>query len=794
MAQVCIPQETINLIKKSIPSKVFRSISAFDAERRTQSIEGILDALEENKLFSNAEDRAVFKQGINDKILELQKSSLETAAKYKRKVNAEGRAEPDTFLDKLNKISSIDDISDELIQEGIEIKLGARLTGDEIRKLTDASNNISKYVLPNGATNDVAYVNGRYTDEFGEAYKNYKQAIDDINPTSFGKKLVSTANANLLFNAKSSLTNIISNSAFGVVGSVDRTLALGATPYKMDDVFNGAIEDAKFLAKYGFDPTRAVDIDAGIKTLGETMNAFSSEGNKFDKVIGAMNDLVYTKMLSIPDQFYAAFAKRDTINRLANKEAKKLYPGLKGAELDAKITEIVQDANSLKPKTQLGKDLQNNGIAEANRVTFQEQSRLAKVSEKLRSGIDELFKTAAVSAGIKEDIADAFAVGKYIVPFAMTPANVINAGLDYSGLKSIAMLPKGVIDAVQSSKNNREATGILLDFVKTTKIDKPLTAIPLAIGIASIIPPENYIGEYPTDENERRLFELGRATTNSVKVEIPGVGEKWVSLDYLGPIAAPLIGILQAKKDPNSNMGDMAFKFGVGASMQLTKLPALEGISTIIEGTAKAFKVADDVEGVSAVQSISESFFNGLVGFVASRTVPSIVGDVGEAIDTTKRDTKTGQFTIGNINLDPAIVKIPIVRESLQPKQDVFGEDIKTEGISQIFFGARVKTPSDDKVVLELEKMSNQGVSKAPTDYIGKSAQRYYNIPDDKMVAEKDAYGQAVYDAYSKAISDKKWASLNPEDKKDALTKVEMQVRDKYKKSLEKNYGKVDKK
>ena len=62
------------------------------------------------------------------------------------------------------------------------------------------------------------------------------------------------------------------------------------------------------------------------------------------------------------------------------------------------------------------------------------------------------------------------------------------------------------------------------------------------------------------------------------------------------------------------------------------------------------------------------------------------------------------------------------------------------------------------------------------------------------MVAEKDAYGKAVYDAYSKAISDKKWASLNPEDKKDALTKVEMQVRDKYKKSLEKNYGEVDKK
>ena len=792
MAQVCIPQETINLIKKAIPSKVFRSISAFDAERRTQSIEGILDALEENKLFSNGEDRAVFKQGINDKILEIQKSSLETAAKYKRKVAADGRPQPDTFLDKLNKISSIDDISDELIQEGIEIKLGARLTGDEIRKLTEASNNIGKYVLPDGSTNDVAYSNGRYTDEFGEAYKAYKQAIDDVNPTSFGKKFVSTANANLLFNLKSGITNIISNTAFGTVGSIDRTLALGATPYKMEDVFKGAMEDVKFFSKYGFDPTRAVDIDAGIKTLGETMNAFSSEGNNFDKVIGAMNDLVYKKMLSTPDQFYAAFAKRDTINRLANKEAKQLYPGLKGADLDIKISEIVQDANSLKPQTDLGKQLQESGISEANRVTFQEQSGLAKVSETVRSGVDEFFKGVAVKAGLKEDIADAFAIGKYIVPFAMTPANVINAGLDYSGLKTLGMLPKGIFDAVKSSKNNKEATAIVLDFVKTTKIDKPAIGIPLAIGVASLISPENYIGEYPTDENERRLFELGRATTNSVKVSIGGE-DKWVSLDYLGPVAAPLIGILQAKKDSNANMGDLVFKFGVGASMQLTKLPALEGINTIIEGTAKAFKVAGDVEGITAAQSISKSFFDGLVDFVASRTVPSIFGDTGEALDTTKRDTKAGKYTVGNVNLDPAIIKIPFVRDALEPKQDVFGQDIKTEGVSQIFFGARVKTPSDDKVVLELEKMSNEGVPKAPTDYIGKSAQRYYNIPDDKMVSEKDAYGKAVYDAYNKAISDKKWASLNPEDKKDALTKVEMQVRDKYKKSLEKNYGKVEK-
>ena len=219
MAKVCIPQEITDLIKKQIPSKTLRQISLLDKEKRTQSITEIVDEFYKNNLLADEGDRIVLQKGIEDKIVETQKERLTKAAQYKRNVEAVGRKESDTFLDKLNQISSIDDFSDELIEEGVAIKLGARLTGNEIKKLIDASDRINKFLDSNSNLSQQAFdQDGKRTKEFGEAFKNYQQTINSVNPSSFGKKLVSTLNANLLFNTKSGLTNIISNTGFALTG------------------------------------------------------------------------------------------------------------------------------------------------------------------------------------------------------------------------------------------------------------------------------------------------------------------------------------------------------------------------------------------------------------------------------------------------------------------------------------------------------------------------------------------------------------------------------------------------
>ena len=186
MAQTCIPKEITDLIKKQIPSKTLRQISLSDKEKRTQAITEIVDEFYKNNLLANEGDRIVVQQGIEDKIVETQKERLTKAAEYKRNVEAVGRTEPDTFLDKINQISSIDDFSDELIEEGVAIKLGARLTGDEIKKLIDASEDIGQYLDDNSNPNQKAWktkdedgntIIRQISNEYGEAFKKYQNAI-----------------------------------------------------------------------------------------------------------------------------------------------------------------------------------------------------------------------------------------------------------------------------------------------------------------------------------------------------------------------------------------------------------------------------------------------------------------------------------------------------------------------------------------------------------------------------------------------------------------------------------------
>jgi hypothetical protein len=809
MAKVCIPQEITDLIKKDIPSQAIRSIAALDSKKLNDNIQEIVESFRQKSLFGNEEDALMFKKAINEKIVEIQKEKLEQSVNAKASRNNSKLNKPDSFLERIDKISRIEDFNDDLIQEGIEIKLGARLTGDEVKNLIEASNNLGEFLDFDGNPNELAFFPKEETKgpirewnpKYANAINEFNKIKDSIVPSSMGDKANSTFNANLLANLKSPVTNVIANSSSLAAFMAEAAIKYGA-PYRVDVAWDTAFKDAGFYSKTGFDVTRAEDINQGIKTFGETLSAFDTtgEGINFEKVLAGVNNIVYTQALGTPDQAFASFVKNTVIFSEAKNKILKENSNIKidTPKFNKLWEKTVNDARLFTPKTQLGKDLKNLGVSEANKVTFQEQSVLATFGATQRANINETVKKLLIERlGFPEEVASWFKIGTWTVPFVMTAANAIDSGMNYSGVYAGFQGVTSIVKGIPKVATPGVARNIIFENMKKIEWQKPLVGIPAAITMASFIPASDYIGSYPNDPNERRLIELGRATTNSIRVEVPFVGEKWVSLDLLGPIAAPLVGILEAKKTPNVTFMNVMGAYAIGASRQLTQLPALEGMNSltksVTEGLQTYFESLQDEEG-NSVQELSTIVGNSLTAFIASRFIPSLVGDVGEAFDETKRDTKTGEFNVYGINLDPLAIKIPGVRQNLPVKQDVFGEDIKTEGISQIFFGARVKTPSDDKVVLELEKMSNQGASKAPTDYIGKSAQTYYNIPDDKMVSEKDAYGKAVYDAYSKAISDNKWSSLNPEDKKDALTKVEMQVRDKYKNTLEKKYGKVDKK
>jgi hypothetical protein len=819
MAQVCIPKEITELLKKNVPSKVLRQISLADTEKRTQVIAEMVDEFSKNNLFRDEGDKLLMQKGIEEKIIEVQKERLIKAAEYKRKVKTEGRAEPDTFKDKIDQISSIDDFTDELIQEGVEIKLGARLTGDEIQKLIVASEEISKYLDADGNPNQKAWKtkddNGNtiireITDEYGNAYKNYHQTIDSINPSNFGEKGVAALTANLLLNIKSTLINPIAQTPITAAFTLESISRYGNADMiaKAGDL---AVKDAVFFGKFKYDAARGFDIDAGVKTLGETMTRFNLDGNLVEKAIALQNKIVFDWALGVPDQAFGSYGYYMTAFGLAKKEVladfknKGIKVEVGNKEYNEAFNSLINDSLLPEPKTSLGTEIKRMSIESADKITYREQSEIAKFSSEIRSSLDEFGKNMLVKSNIPEDLASLFKLGKLNIPFIMTTSNVITTGAQYSGLNiPIKSLATVLFKQEPGLKLADSIRGVRLENYNTLLKDlgqidwrKPAIGIPLAFIAASYIQPEDYIGNYPTDPDEQRLIELGRASENSVRVNIKGQ-EKWVSLDILGPFAAPFIGILEAKKQKDVPVSQLLLTYIFGAAGQLAELPILEGGENIVKFVEKGIK--NYVANISTAENQQEiaietytSLANSLVNFMSARFLPSIVGDVGEAFDTenVKRDTKTGKYTYGNVSFDPFVGKIPGLREGLPEKRDVFGEEIKTEGLWQIFFGARVKTASDDKIVLELQNMANEGVAKTPTDYIGRYAQKYYNIPDDKLNEEKAQYGKLLYEAYNKTIESSKWDSLNLDDKKDALSKAETKVKDKYKNELKKRYGQV---
>lgn len=821
MAKVCIPQEITDLLKNQIPSKAFREIATLDVEKRTQAITEILDEFSKNNLFSDEADRLLMQKGLEEKIIDIQKERLIKSAQYKRKVEAVGREQPDTFLDKLNQISSIDDFSDELIQEGVEIKLGARLTGEEVKRLVEASKDISQYLDDNGNPNQKAWktkdedgntIIRQISNEYGEAFKNYQNAISSVNPSSFGEQLVATLTSNLLFNVKSPLTNIFGQApitALFTAESVARYKNSEAIPIATDL----AKKDAMFFAKYKYDAARGLDVDAGLRVLGETMARFNPEGGLIEKIAGLQNKIVYDLSLGVPDQTFGSYGYYMTAFGLAKNEVledfknKNIKIDFGNPEFEKKYNNalnfLVNDSLLSEPTSVIGQEIKRASVDKADEITYKQKSDVAKSSSQIRNALDEAGKNFLLRAGVPESIAEGFKIGKYTIPFIMTVSNVITTGAQYSGLNApvkalgiLAFKQEPGLKPLEAIRFTRlENYNNILQDLGEIDWRKPAIGIPAAFTAALFINPEDYIGSYPDDPDERRLIELGRASENSIRVNIGGQ-EKWVSLDILGPIAAPFIGILEAKKRKDANLSQLFLSYAAGSAMQLTKFPIIEGTKDLGELIQKSIidyvkDINNGKEDENLIQSTFEASANFLTEFMAAKFLPSIVGDVAESFDTTKRDVKSGQYNVGNINLDPLAIKVPGLRESLPEKLDVFGQEIKTEGVSQVLFGSRVKTPSEDKVVLELEKMRFEGETKTPTDYIGKSAQQYYNIPDNKIPNEKREYGNQVYDAYKEVIQSSDWNTLTLQDKIDALSDAEASVRKSYKDILEERYGKI---
>ena len=306
-------------------------------------------------------------------------------------------------------------------------------------------------------------------------------------------------------------------------------------------------------------------------------------------------------------------------------------------------------------------------------------------------------------------------LGDQLMPFVKTPANVIGVGVDAAGVGAIRGLwqLRGALEAA-SLGNPQPLRGVVRDMTHTG------LGLTLAFIVASMFDPDDYMGEYPTNPKEQELLRLKRATTNSVRI-----GDKWVSLDYFGAIAAPLVGIMYARKY-GSGMADGVIRYAQGVGAQAVKIPAFKGMYDILKSVTKSVVTSETGTPNEKAMELLRGGATTVSDFIASRVVPAIVYDLGKASDEYEREYDKENA------VEKIMARLPFVRESLPVKKDVLGTPVETESaVSQFLFGARVKTANQSDLVKELSRLSDTGNLPTITD-VAKTSTRVKQFKEQR--------------------------------------------------------------
>ena len=440
----------------------------------------------------------------------------------------------------------------------------------------------------------------------------------------------------------------------------------------------------KVFQASGYDLSRMRDLSGTQRRLGEETT--SSQGPGLVRATGRLvEDIVFKQLLGAPDVAFSSAHFVDSINLHSTQIARQ-----EGAQdVQARALEMFEDAVKVNPQTPEGQELRTKAIKDAEEGTYTDENTISRWALKIRESID-----AAVPN---------LQLGQLTVPFVKTPANVVMRGLESSGI----LLPADAWKLGKGLRNKGDA-GAKEDIRDGLNgMARAGVGMLGAYLVMSAFEPEDYIGEYGYySSKEKALIKSERASYNSLKI-----GNSWISLDYFGPFAAPLVGMLNAKKYGKGGFDNIKRYFqGVGS--QIMRIPGLDEAVEFFGRTIPKWFDSD-----TETNEIAREAASGMIDFVSSRTIPGIMTDVAKVVDSHEREIKF-KPKIGELELlDPFQRKIPGWSKGLDPQHTLFGEPIKTQPAwAQLAFGARYREGKGNEIYNELNRLNAAKELPAITD------------------------------------------------------------------------------
>ena len=490
--------------------------------------------------------------------------------------------------------------------------------------------------------------------------------------------------------------------------------------------FSGMFKGIKEGSGYAKDIMRT-----GIDTTGEIDSKWRDQRTNYGNGLGGKLAQGYTDFvfnsLNASDKIFRGSAEKMSIANQA--KAIAINEKLRGDERKARIRQLINNPTNA---------MLENAKHDADMATFQQDTGLGQFVAKGRQ-----------AGGITKKATD------IIMPFTGVPSAVADQLVNYSPL-GVAKGVKQVADLRKAVKNGLdESTITALQRKASTQLGRGITGTML-LGAGLALANAGVLSGQPRDDDEKRQWAAEGKKANALKI-----GNTWIPIDTLSP--QMILAAAGANAESRIKNGQGALEAGLNTLGDGVKSWTEQGYMTGVKDALDTATGDKDLHKY-AIQQATSLIPNGIRKAAAAmddKARQANYGDLGESIQNS----------------------IPLWRNGLPAKHDIYGREIKTNPWSTMLDPQKSSTENPT----ELSQKINEFRKNNPEldSVIPKTAPNKITINGqtrELTSSERSEYQRLLGENISKymmsgGFNDDSFNKLSEGDKKDMLEKIQSDVK-----------------
>lgn len=529
------------------------------------------------------------------------------------------------------------------------------------------------------------------------------EAYGNIAPATVGEKARTWKYTSMLLSVPSAIRNVIGNAgqnavnaaAHGLAVEIDKMFAKGTGRRTVDHLnIQERVNGWKAFTEETKNTFRDYFVDKVTTQRGEEKYSTNQRGRVYQsQTLEALRGV---------ENFLMSFGDRNVwkkayVNSLAEQQ-KLADQGL-----------LFNDDGTTRTNEQMVEQAEND----ANYATFTEDNALGEF-------ISQLKRIPGIGP-----------VVELIMPFTGVPTNITRRMIQYSPVNLFVPICRAAVSRQQGENFDQRR------FVED--LSRGLTGSAL-FGVGMLLSQMGVIKLGTGEEEDKKKYGLETAMGEQYTPYIyNSVTDEYVNLAVFSPAASALTmgatarEIFKEDQDALQALQNAAF----GSIDQIFDASYMSGLSDLFNGYG----------------SFGENLADTLANSLISQNVPTILGQIANAVDPYVRDTKDKNKLVQSLK-SGLINKLPWVRQALLPeKVDVTGQTVRTkEGLRNLYDPFTTTDAREEPVVDELFRISDalDDSSMLPSDALSgaKNTLTGYVRKNGKNVSQKftvDEKGKETY-------------------------------------------------